>query len=240
MKRGETVQRYLLKEHGSWGVMTIAYLSGLAEGHSAGIRSLAGFLAMALLINAKQPLTILMRAAKGAKTLPAMILTLHILLASLLLTPLYQIYDLHRLMPYAVFPAAYLLSLKLFGEHSITTEVSGFILLSLSALIAKAISGGGIDSRLFMVVAVFFVAGVFRVRIQLRRQLLYRLVMIGYVCIAVPLFYLMGFRTVLLLPLADNLLFAITLYRVGLPATGWIEMTKGMLFFLLIAAFGYR
>ena len=45
----------------------------------------------------------------------------------------------------------------------IYTEVLGFILLSLAALIAKVAVGSGVDARLFGVVAVFFTAGVFRV-----------------------------------------------------------------------------
>ncbi|MDP2157659.1 MAG: hypothetical protein Q8K68_08135, partial [Nitrospirota bacterium] len=212
---------------------------GLVAARQINIKALAGFLALALLINAKQAVTIGMRSDSKARVVPGMVFGLHILCATVLLCSLYKDYGLSQLLPYAAFPAVYILSLLFLGEHAIATEVIGFILLSLAALIAKAIVGSGLDGRLFFVVAVFFVAGVFRVRIQLTRKFHYRVVMFCYVGAAAGLFYGMGYRVLLLLPFIDNLVFALTLYRVGLQATGWIEMAKGFAFLLLLAAFGY-
>ncbi len=219
--------------------MTMAYLAGLVAARQINIKALAGFLALALLINAKQAVTVWMRAASKARTVPGMVFGLHILGASVLLCPLYKEYGFLQLLPYAAFPAVYILSLLFLGEHAIATEVIGFILLSLAALIAKAIVGSGLDGRLFFVVAVFFVAGVFRVRIQLTRKFHHRVVMFCYVGAAAGLFGGMGYRVFLLMPFIDNLVFALTLYRVGLQATGWIEMAKGFAFLLHLAAFGY-
>jgi len=233
------LHRYLLKEYGSWGVLTIAYLTGLVAARQATIKAVAGFLALALLINAKQAVTIWTRAAAKERIAPGMIFFAHILIASLLLFPLYQQYDISLLLPFAVFPAAYLLALKFFGEHAIATEALGFILLSLAALVAKAIVGSGLDGSLFIVVAAFFVAGVFRVRLQLKKKMLYRILLFCYVGAAAALFFVMGYRVLLLLPLIDNMVFALTLYRVGLSTTGWIEMAKGFMFLLLMAVFGY-
>lgn len=219
--------------------MTTAYLAGLIAARQVNIKALAGFLALALLINAKQAVTIWMRTPANERVEPGMIFILHILTASALLFPLYQQYDISLLLPFAVFPAAYLLSLKYIGEHALATEVLGFILLSLAALVAKAIVGSGLDTHLFIVVAVFFVAGVFRVRIQLKKKILYRMLMLCYIGAAAMLFYVLGYRIFLILPLLDNLVFALTLYRVSLSTTGWIEMTKGFAFLLLVAVFGY-
>ncbi len=237
--RRQPVYRYFLKEYGSWGVMTMAYLTGLVAARQVNIKALAGFLALALLINAKQAVTIWMRTAAKERIVPGIIFGLHILSASVLLFPLYKDYGLLQLLPYASFPAAYLLSLLFLGEHAIATEVLGFILLSLAALVAKAIVNSGLDTSLFIIVAVFFVAGVFRVRIQFKKELRYRVVMFCYVGAATGLFYSMGYHVILLLPFVDNLVFAWTLYRVGLQTTGWIEMAKGFAFLLLIAVFGY-
>lgn len=220
--------------------MTMAYLTGLVAARQLNIMALAGFLALALLINAKQAVTIWLRTASKDQTVPGMVFGLQILSAAALLWPLFSNYSLLQLLPYAAFPAAYLLSLILLGEHSIVTEVLGFTLLSLSALVAKAIVGSGLDGHLFIVVAVFFVAGVLRVRIQFTKKLRYRIVMCCYVVTAAGLFYLIGYRISLLLPFVDNLAFALTLYRVGLQATGWIEMAKGFTFLLLMAFLGYR
>jgi hypothetical protein len=219
--------------------MTMAYLTGLVSARQVNMKAFAGFFALALLINAKQAVTIWMRTAAKKRIAPGMIFAIQILIASALLFPLYQQYEIFSLLPFALFPAAYLLSLKVFGEHAIGTEVLGFVLLSLAALAAKAVVGSGLDTSLFIVVAVFFVAGVFRVRIKLNKKLRSRVVMSSYVGLAAGFFYLMDYRIVLLLPLVDNLVFALTCYRVGLQATGWIEMTKGFAFLLLIAVFGY-
>ena len=220
--------------------MTMAYLTGLVAARQVNIKALAGFLALALLINAKQAVTIWMRTASKERIVPGMVFGFHILSASVLLYPLYNDFGLLQLLPYAAFPAAYLLSLLFLGEHAIATEVLGFILLSLAALVAKAIVGSGLDGSLFVVVAVFFVTGVFRVRIQFKKELRYRMVMFCYVGASVWFFYLMGYRVLLLLPFVDNIVFALTLYRVGLQTTGWIEMAKGFVFLLFMAAFGYR
>lgn len=219
--------------------MTIAYLTGLVAARQIDIKALAGFLALALLINAKQAAVIWMRTDSKARIVPAMVFGLHFLCASVLLCPLYNHYGLLQLLPYTAFPAVYLLSLRFLGEHAIATEVLGFILLSLAALVAKAIVGSGLDVNLFVAVAVFFVAGVFRVRIQFKKKFLYRVVMFCYVGAAAGLFYSMGYRILLLLPFIDNLVFAVTLYQVNLQATGWIEMVKGFAFLLLLAVFGY-
>ena len=220
--------------------MTMAYLTGLVEAGRVGIKALAGFLALALLINAKQAVIIWLRTESKKRVVPAMVFGFHVFSATVLLFPLYNDYGLPQLLPYAVFPAAYLVALRFLGEHAIGTEVLGFILLALAALIAKAIVGSGLDGDLFSVVAVFFVAGVFRVRIQLKKAFLYRVVMLCYAGAAAGLFYCMDYRMLLLLPFIDNLVFAVTLYRVGLQATGWIEMAKGVLFLLLMSVFGYR
>jgi hypothetical membrane protein len=42
---------------------------------------------------------------------------------------------------------------------------------------------------------------------------------------------------IILLPLIDNAIFSITLYKVKLKATGWLEVIKGMAFLVLIALF---
>lgn len=234
-----TLHRYFLKEYGAWGVMTMAYLAGLVAARQVNLKALAGFLALALLINAKQAAAIWLRAAPQEKTFPGVIFIIHILLASVLLFPLFEMYGISIVLPYIIFPAAYLFFLKSMGEHAIYTEVLGFILLSLAALIAKAAVGSGVDARLFGVVAVFFTAGVFRVRIQFKKELRYRVFMVAYVIAAMIFYQAMNLRVVILMPLLDNAIFSITLYRVGLQATGWIEMAKGAIFLLLMAAFGY-
>jgi hypothetical protein len=56
--------------------------------------------------------------------------------------------DIPRLLP-LVIPAGYLLSSKIAGEHSILTELLGFTLLSLAAVLVKFLLTNGLDVRLF-------------------------------------------------------------------------------------------
>ena len=230
------LKRYLLREYGSWGVMSLSFISGLVAVPRVSAAAGAAFISLALFINSKQALTVWMRSTTADRTAPMIVFLVQLLAASTLFAAVAGP-ELTALMPYAVVPAAYLLSLKLLGEHSIITEVLGFILLSLSSLVARFTAAGGIDARLFLAVALFFTAGVFRMRIQFRKEIFYRIVMVVYVLLAVAIYQAAGLPLLLLLPLADNLLFAVFLYRVGLSTTGWIEMTKGIAFTVLLACF---
>lgn len=220
--------------------MTMCYLTGLAAAGQTNCKGLAGFFALALLINAKQSATILFRSTPKNRILPGALFIVQILAGCLLLLPLFKMYSTSRLLPYAIFPAVYLLSLRFLGEHALTTEVLGFTLLSLASLVAKAIVGSGLDGDLFIVTAVFFVAGVFRVRIQLSRNVQHRIIMFCYVLFAGGFYYMRGYHIFLLLPFIDNLIFALTRYRISLKATGWSEMAKGLLFLSLVKGFGYN
>lgn len=127
--------------------------------------------------------------------------------------------------------------LYLAGEHAIAAEICGFGLLALSSLIAKFATSGIVDYKLYIAVAVFFIAGVFKVRLQLKKEFPQRVSMILYVAFAVFAYYLIRMPVIILLPLIDNAIFSITLYRIKLKATGWLEVIKGMAFLVLIALF---
>jgi hypothetical protein len=143
--------------------------------------------------------------------------------------------SLDQLMPYSLVPLAYLLCLTFLGEHSLITEISGFVLLSLSALVAKLATTGVIDPELFATVALFFTAGVFKVRVQFRKSFPHRALMVMYIGFALAACRLINTPALVLLPLIDNLIFSITLYRVKLRVTGWLEVLKGVAFLLLMA-----
>jgi hypothetical protein len=228
------MKRYLLKEYGAWGVMLMAYAAGLVVSGKCGMRALAALLALALLINAKQSFTVWMRSAAADKTMPLAVFLAQAALATALMTGVSGD-KIMQLMPYAAVPFAYLLCLKLLGEHALSTEVLGFVLLSLSSLIGKFAAAGELDPRLFLAVAVFFTAGVFKVRIQLRKAMRYRVLMAAYLIVSAVLYITAGLPLLLLTPLADNLVFAVTLYRAGLRTTGWVEVSKGLAFLVLLA-----
>ena len=228
------MKRYILKEYGSWGVMLMAFAAGPAVSGRFSMKALAVLLALALFINAKQAFTVWMRSAAAEKAMPLAIFLGQGVLATALVTAVAG-QSITQLIPYAGIPFAYLLCLKLLGEHALPTEVLGFVLLSLSSLIGRFAVSGVIDPRLFLAVAVFFTAGVFKVRIQFRKEVRYRILMIAYLAGSIVIYLTFDLPLLLLVPLADNFLFALIRYRAALSTTGWLEVSKGLAFLVLLA-----
>lgn len=232
------IRRYLLREYGSWGVMMLAFLAGIAAARSFSPAALGVLAGLSLSINAKQAFTEGMRSrGAGARTAFAVFSCQAAAAALLFWLSLGSLF--FPLLPYAAVPLAYVLLLRFRGEHALVTEAAGFVLLSLSALVANAGVTCRVDPRLFLAVAVFFTAGVFKVRIQFRKKRKDRLAMAGYLAGSAAAYLLAGLPLICLAPLADNLVFAARPYQVKLQTTGWLEVAKGMLFVLLVAVF-YR
>jgi hypothetical protein len=228
------MKRYILKEYGSWSVMVMAYLAGIFAGGVFNLKTILSLLAISLFINSKQAFTFWTRHVDSKKS--AMIFFAQIAIASFMMIGILG-EAVIKLLPYALIPVAYILLLHLAGEHAIITEICGFAILTLSSLMAKFVTTGTIDHRLYIAVAVFFTASVFKVRLQLKKEFPQRVSMILYAAFAVFVYYLIQMPVIILLPLIDNAIFSITLYKVKLKATGWLEVIKGMAFLVLIALF---
>jgi hypothetical protein len=228
------MKRYILKEYGSWGVMLMAFAAGPAVSGRFSMKALAALLALALFINAKQAFTVWMRSAAAERTIPLAVFLGQGVLATALATAVAG-QSITQLIPYAGIPFAYLLCLKLLGEHALSTEVLGFVLLSLSSLIGRFAVSEVIDPRLFLAVAVFFTAGVFKVRMQFRKEVRYRILVIAYLAGSIVIYLTFDLPLLLLVPLADNFLFALIRYRAALSTTGWLEVSKGLAFLVLLA-----
>ncbi len=235
MRRGR-VRRFLLKEYGSWGVMLISWLTGLAVSRSFSFRALAALVAIALAMNSKQALSLWMRGPGGAKY-RGLFLFQAAAAAAIFLALFGN--EIRIFLPYAILPAAYILLNRFFGEHAAATEVTGFFLLAMSAPIAKFSVTSQFDLRLFLAAALFFTAGVFKVRVQFRKRFADRAVMMIYVLLAFDVYYFLKLPVVALIPFIDNLLFSITLYKVKLRIAGWLEVAKGLVF-LILMTFAYH
>jgi hypothetical protein len=222
--------RFLLKEYGSWSVMLISFLAGILISKKITPSSIVSLLSLCLYINSKQAFTIWIRQNDrrafylfSGQTLVATILILTAFSS-----------DSLKIMPFVSIPIIYLLSLRFSGEHALITELMGFAVLTLSSLIARFSVTGVIDLSLYIATALFFMAGVLKVRIQLKKRMSDRVAMIFYIFIAMALYYLIDMPLIILLPLIDNLIFSLTLYRVRLATTGWIEVAKSISFLILI------
>lgn len=214
--------------------MTLSYLTGVVVSGRVTPGAVAAFLAISLYINSKQAFVLWMRRKVGPPVRLLAVFLAQVLFATIMLLPFIWS-SLVSLTPYVLVPLTYLFCLKFLGEHSVLTEIAGFALLSLSALIAKLTISGILDPVLFTAVAVFFIGGVFKVRVQLKKNMTQRVFMFIYIAFAIAVYRLINIPLLVLVPLSDNLIFSITLYQTKLRVTGWLEVVKGVMFLLLMA-----
>jgi YwiC-like protein len=226
-------KNYFLKEYGSWSVLIIAFLTGLIVSRGFAWQTVPVFIALCLLINSKQALAKWVRE-KGSR--PAVIFLGQLVVATVTLIAVFG-EGVSQLLPLLVFPAAYLLMSRFAGEHHILTEVLGFALISLAAVLAKFTVTGGVDVRLFIAVAFYFTAGVFKVKTLLFKKTRDRVLTVLYVVLAAFVYRGYHVSLIILLPLIDNLIAAALLYKVKLKTTGWIEVSKSILFLILMSLY---
>jgi len=225
---------YFLKEYGSWSVLCISFLLGLSVSRAAPWTALPLLLSLGLLVNSKQAYTQWSRRSGGRSTL--VLFLGQIAIATIILAAVFGS-NIPRLLPLLVFPAAYLLMNRLAGEHAILTEVLGFSLLSLAAVLAKYLVTEGLDVRLYVGVAAYFIAGVFKIKAMLLRKWSDRVLTVFSVIVAVYLYHRFHIVYLILIPLIENIVAALTLYTVRLQTTGWIEVAKSLAFMGLFIYF---
>lgn len=229
MKNG--IKGYIVKEYGAWSVLIAAYGTGLAVAGGWSWAAVPVFIALALLTNSKQSFMLWVRRSPGKG--PLGIFLAQLFIAAVLLIALFG-RDMQLLLPLLVIPAAYLVSNRVAGEHHLLTELLGFVLLSLAAVLAKFTIVKGVDVRLFVAVALYFTAGVFKVKVLLLGRTRDRVLAVLHAVLAVYAYSRFHIPLIILLPLIDNLAVAVLRYPVRLKTTGWIEVGKSLLFLLLM------
>ena len=222
---------YLLKEYGSWSVLFVASIVGIGVSRGFSWLVFPLFLALGLLVNSKQAYTKWLRKKEDLRSL--VIFFGQVAVATIVLVAIFGS-DVPRLLPLLVLPAAYLLMNRFAGEHFVITELLGFALLSLAAVLMKFLITNGLDVRLFVAVALYFTAGVFKIKAVLFRKTMDRVLAVLYVLFAIAVYKGFHLSLALLLPLLENIVAAATLYKVRLQTTGWIEVAKSLAFLLLM------
>jgi len=225
---------YILKEYGSWSVLTVAFLTGLGVSRAFPWQAVPLFLALCLLINSKQAYTKWTRQPATSKHL--LVFLGQVAAASAVLFAFFG-GNLPQLLPLLVIPAAYLLMNRFAGEHHLLTELLGFSLLSLAAVLSKFLVVEGVDVRLFVATALYFTAGVFKVKAVLFKKTRDRVLSVLYVLFAAYAYRRFHVALIILLPLVENVVMAATLYKVRLQTTGWIEVAKSLAFLGLMFFF---
>jgi len=230
---------YILKEYGSWSVFIFSFLAGLimASGKAIGINTLFLFIGLSLLFNSKQALVTGLRLKNRFAWI---VFSFQILSGLMLLFFSINSYfstsepQVLKLYAFGLIPLIYILSLLILGEHNLFTEIAGFLSLCLSSLIAYFSVTKLINIHLYIMVSLFFVAGVFKVRVQLKKGFLERLMGILYLLFVFLLILVLRLPLLPFLPLIDNLIHSLFLYRTRLKTTGWIEVLKGIAFLGLL------
>lgn len=213
----------------------LCYLAGLCAGPQFVPGAVAVFAAVILCVNSKQALTRWLRS-KGRDSRESLAVFVSQIIIAALLVGTTTWGSLAAFLPFLVVPAAYLLLLLLLGEHFILTEITGFFLIAVAAPLAEFASSGLVDVKLYVAVAVFFAAGVFKVRLQFTGRGVYRLLMVAYLVLVSSVYHILDLSLVPLLPLLDNLVFAAAPYKVRLRTAGRLEVVKGVVFVALIVA----
>ena len=218
---------YILREYGSWSVLIVAFVIGLGVSRTFPWQAVPMLLALGLLINSKQAYTMWIRKT-GDRT-PLIVFLGQVTIAAVILIALFG-GSIPQLLPLLVLPAAYLLMNRFAGEHFVVTELLGFALLSLAAVLAKFLVVQGVDVRLFVATALYFTAGVFKVKAVLFKKLQDRVLTVLYILFALYSYERFHISGIILLPLVENVIMAVTLYKVRLQTTGWIEVVKSLAF----------
>lgn len=225
---------YLLKEYGSWSVLLVSYLIGIGVSKAFSWQLLPLLLALGMLINSKQAFTKWLRGKTDSRALAVFLG--QVLVSAVVMLVIFGA-DIYRLLPLLILPAAYLLSHKLASEHFVLTELLGFALLSLASVLAKFLLTEGLDVRLFLGVSFYFMAGVFKIKSLLLKKTADRVMTALFILVTIYVYHRMHIPKIILLPLADNLLAAATLYKVRLQTTGWIEVAKSIAILILFIAY---
>jgi len=221
------IKGYFLKEYGAWSVLITVSLIGVGVSRAFSLTLIPLFLALGLLINSKQAYTKWIRRVDDKKSLA--IYLGQIVVAAVIFLAIFSM-NIPRLLPLLIVPGAYLLMNKVAGEHFILTEVLGFALISMAAVLVKFLLTDSLDMRLFLGVALYFTANVFKVKTMLFKKMQSRVLTALYVFLAVFVYQLMSIPIIVLLPLTDNIIAAATLYKVKLQTVGWMEVAKSLVF----------
>ena len=233
----------VVKEWGSWVVFSSSCLAGLITGLStrpwlagrdfANVTVLT-IIGLVFLINSKNPLASALRS-RGKKRHVRWFLFFALTGLALLIPFLTE--GIKAFQFFGLLAVTYVVLLSFGKEHHLASELNGFALLTISAPVVYFAVTGEMSWKLYIAVTVFFSAGVFKVRLRLRKTPLFRLVMVLYCVTSAVLFYYINISLLILAPLLENIAAALWLKEEKLSKTGYTELAKGVLFIVFTGFF---
>lgn len=235
----------IVKEYGSWAVFIFSCIAGVMTGmltrpwltgKDFSAVTVFTILGLVLLINAKNPLSLALRAQDARRGHLFWFIFFGVT-GSILLIPFFK----KGFMTFLIFSPlvfSYVVLLSSGKEHNLLAELNGFALLTLSAPVVYFVITGQMSFRLFFAVFIFFASGVFKVRMRVRKTPLFRWIMALYCAFSFFIFpVFLNISSIVLLPLIENIVSIITMHEEKLKTTGNIELTKGLIFTFLLGIF---
>lgn len=233
-----------VREWGSWAVLGSSSVASLIAGLLARpwesgrhftIETILTITGLCLLVNAKNPLASLIRTR--CRNTGHIFWFLVFLASGLLFMVPFLTEGMSHFIPFSLLAVSYAIFLWRGREHHVFAELNGFALLTLSAPVIYFVVTGEVSVKLYAAVTLFFGAGVFKVRMRLKKNLIFRMMMGVYCAGSLAVYYFMGVPLILLLPLSENIVSALWLRAESLRATGNIELTKSIVFVILLGFF---
>lgn len=234
----------IVKEWGSWAVLfcsiSAALIAGLLAQPQETGRDFSNLTALTILgltflVNSKNPLASALRTRWEKKE--HVFWFLFFTVSGLVLLAPFLIEGIKTFLIFSVLVFSYAIFLYKGKEHNLFTELNGFALLTLSAPIVYFTVTGELSLKLYAAVLLFFGAGVFKVRVRIRKTLQYRWVMALYCAGAAVIYYLLDIPVLILLPLTENIVSALLMREEKLRTTGYTELIKGIIFIILVGFF---
>jgi hypothetical protein len=232
----------IVKEWGSWAVSGASCLAAVITGSlKRSSEPEQGFifttvltiLGLVMLINSKNPLAALLRSKDSKKEHVVWFLVFS-MTGLVFLTP-FIIDGIGKFAVFALLAFSYVIFLVNGKEHHILSELNGFALLTLSAPIVYFAITGEMSLKLYAVIFVYFAAGVFKVRVRIRKTTFHRCLMAIYCIAAVTIYYFLNVPIIVLLPLIENIWTVVMMREEKLKTTGYIELTKSVVFVILLS-----
>ncbi len=233
-----------VKEWGSWVVFVSSWIAALITGLAIRpwltgrefiLNTFLTILGLTLLINSKNPLVAVIRT-KGENVEQLKWLLFFVIAGTSLLIP-FIADGLGKFLIFSFLILSYMLMLSIGKEHHVLAELNGFALITLPAPIIYYVVTGEMSIKLYVAVFMFFAAGVFKVKVRIRKTADYRLFMGLYVSIVTIVYYFYKIPIILLVPLLENIISILWMREEALKTTGYIELTKGIMFLVLLGLY---
>ncbi|MBI4825304.1 MAG: YwiC-like family protein [Nitrospirae bacterium] len=230
----------LVKEHGAWFVFVLSCAAGILAAKTISeygtlFKILLTSAGIALLINSKALLSPLVKGRRMDKA--ALAWTALFLTSGLLLLSPFLERGLTHFIVFSPLVVFYLFFIAVNREHLLIAELAGFSLLTMAAPIIFFMATGVLSLKLYVAVFLFFGAGVFKVRMRMKKTAFFRAVMATYCFSVLIIYYYRNIPCIMLLPLLENIANAIWFRDEKLKVTGNVELVKGIMFLTLLYLF---